>query len=133
MIDIEPIVLDTVAKAVWAEYQDADVSADYIPTPENFPYVYIHEVNNSAYRQSFDDKLKDHHVNVAYSVDVFALDKATAKAVRNIVDNAMQSMKFTRTMAEFTPNLDRTIKRYTLRYTAVVGELNNNTYQMYRS
>lgn len=132
MIDISNIVIDTVAKAVWETYPTADVTADYNPTPEVFPTVFIYEASNTSY-QSFDDSLTEHHVNVMYVVDVFALDLATAKAIRDITDEAMMGMKFTRNFSAPTFNIDRTIKRYTSRYTAVVGELTDNTYQMYRS
>lgn len=133
MIDIENIVVNTVAEAVWGTYPNADVSSDYDPAPETMPTVFIYEASNTAYEQSFDDALKNHHVNVMYQVDVFALDKETAKAIRDIVDTAMQGMKFTRTYSAPTLNIDRTIKRYTLRYEAIVGELIDNKYQMYRS
>jgi hypothetical protein len=63
--------------------------------------------------------------------------KAEAKQIADIVDNAMQSMKFTRTMRSQIPNQDRTIYRVTMRFEAVVGEpiVNNDgttTLQMYR-
>ena len=133
MIDIENIVINTVANAVWATYPDMDVSSDYDPTPESFPCVFIYELANTDYRPSFDDALTPHHVNVMYQVDVYALGKSDAKKIRSIVDAAMQGMKFTRTYSQPTLNVDRTIKRYTSRYTAVVGELTDNKYQMYRS
>ena len=132
MIDIENIVINTVATAVWASYPDADVISDYNPTPESFPCVMIYEAANTSYG-SFDDENVDHHVNVMYQADVFALDKTDAKTIRDIVDGAMMGMKFTRTYSSPTFNIDRTIKRYTMRYTAVVGEPNENeVYQMYR-
>ena len=133
MIDIENIVIDTVANAVWESYPGVDVSSDYDPSPESFPCVFIYELANTAYPQSFDDELTDHHVNVMYQVDVYALDKETAKELRGITDSAMQGMKFTRTFSQPTLNMDRTIKRYTSRYTAIVGELSDSIYQMYRS
>ena len=133
MIDIENIVVNTVADKVYTVYPNADVTSDYNPTPSTIPCVFIYEVANTAYPQSFDDELKDHHVNVMYQADVFALKKSDAKKLRNLVNEAMQSMKFTRTYSSPTLNVDRTIKRYTSRYEAVVGELTDNIYQMYRS
>lgn len=133
MIDIENIVIDTVATAIEAEYPSCLVTADYTPVPESFPTVYIYEANNSAYARSFDDALTDHHVNVNYVIEVYALNKKDAKILRNIADTAMQGMKFTRTFSEPVVNIDRRVRRYLSRYSAVVGELENNTYQMYRS
>lgn len=133
MIDIENIVINTVATAVWETYPNADVSSDYDPTPSTFPCVFIYELGNTSYPESFDDSLKEHLTNVMYQADVFALSKEDAKAIRDIVDTEMLGMKFTRTYNAPTLNVDRTIKRYTLRYTAVVGELTDSKYQMYRS
>jgi hypothetical protein len=48
--------------------------------------------------------------------------KLEAKAILNIADNAMQSMKFWRTMTRQVPNVDRSIYRMIARYRAVVGE-----------
>ena len=139
MIDIANIVIDTVANAIWntTGYANVDVTSDYNPTPETFPCVFIYEASNTAYPQSFDDALTDNHINVMYVVDVFALDLATATELRNICDLAMQGMKFTRNFSQPTFNVDRTIKRYTSRYTAVVGKPitdgSTTTYQIYRS
>ena len=139
MIDISNIVINTVANAIWntTGYSGVEVTSDYNPTPEKFPTVFIYEASNTAYDDSFDDALTDNHVNVMYVVDVFALDLTTATALRDIVDTAMQNMKFTRNFSQPTFNVDRTIKRFTSRYTAVVGKpitKNNQTiYQMYRS
>ena len=133
MIDIENIVINTVAEAVWVSFHNADVTSDYNPTPETFPCVFVYEAANTSHTQTFDDALKDNNVNVMYQVDVFALTKEEAKSLRDIVDTAMQGMKFTRTYSSPTFNIDRTIKRYTSRYTAVVSELKDNKYQMYRS
>lgn len=135
MIDIENIVIDTVATAVWAdaEFADIDVTSDYDPTPDTFPCVFIEQLSNTAYQNSFDDANTDHHVNVMFQIDTFALDKETSKKLRDITDTAMQGMKFTRIYSAPTMNVDRTIKRYTSRYTAIVGELTNSKYQMYRS
>lgn len=139
MIDISNIVINTVANAVWntTGYSGVDVTSDYNPTPETFPCVFIYEASNTAYENSFDDALTNHHVNVMYVIDVFALDLPTATALRDICDTAMQNMKFTRNFSQPTFNVDRTIKRFTSRYTAVVGEPitsgNKTIYQMYRS
>lgn len=137
MIDIANIVIDTISKAVWIEYPKADVSADYDPTPSVFPCVFIYEASNIAYPRSFDDALEDNHVTVMYVVDCFALDLETARKLRDICDATMQDMKFTRNYSAPTFNIDRTIKRYTSRYTAVVGkpiqEGDTKIYQIYRS
>ena len=63
--------------------------------------------------------------------------KAEARNIANIVDAAMQGMKFTRTFMNPLPNLDRTIYRITLRWEAIAGEPittdgTDTTIQMYR-
>ena len=68
----------------------------------------------------------EHHAEVQYAVNVYSNKqtgaKLEAKAIMNIADNAMQGMKFWRTMTRQVPNVDRTIYRLIARYRAVVGE-----------
>lgn len=142
MIDIENIVVNNVIDALESAYGEASpiVYSEYVEIPSEFPCVTVYEADNNVYRQSQDNYLMAHHVNVMYEVNVFCADandkKSTAKAIADVVDTAMQSMKFTRTIRSQIPNQDRTIYRITMRYTAVVGEPSADedmtTYQMYR-
>ena len=141
MIDIENKVLNTVFAEVRNQFADAACYGEYVAVPASFPCVCLYEQSNTTYKPSRDNALQDHQSNLMYSCNVYS-DKTTgkkaeARAIAKIVDDAMQSMKFTRTFFEPLPNLDRTIYRITMRYESVAGEpiiTDNNTitYQMYR-
>ena len=126
MIDIENKVLSVVREAVLAQYPTASVYGEYVEVPASFPCVTVTEDTNYTYVYTKDEQLAEHHAEVQYAVNVYSNKqtgaKLEAKAIMNIADNAMQSMKFWRTMTRQVPNVDRTIYRLIARYRAVVGE-----------
>lgn len=126
MIDIENKVLSVVREAVLAQYPTASVYGEYVEVPASFPCVTVTEDTNYTYVYTKDEQLAEHHAEVQYSVNVYSNKqtgaKLEAKAIMNIADNAMQGMKFWRTMTRQVPNVDRTIYRLIARYRAVVGE-----------
>lgn len=126
MIDIENKVLSVVREAVLAQYPTASVYGEYVEVPESFPCVTVTEDTNYTYVYTKDEQLAEHHAEVQYAVNVYSNKqtgaKLEAKAIMNIADNAMQGMKFWRTMTRQIPNVDRTIYRLIARYRAVVGE-----------
>ncbi len=140
MINIENIVVDRVSEALSpleTEFPDMLIGSMFIEAPGQFPYISVVEDNNFTYQPSHVD-LQEEHAILTYTVNVFANDpllKQTAKRIADIVDTAMQNLKFTRTMSGQTPNIDRTIYRYTMRYEAIVqkGEDIDGviTYQMF--
>jgi len=142
VIDIENIVVNAVATALstyTTEYPDLNVQSMYVDAPSKFPCVSVVEVNNSTYQPSHTE-LQEEHALITYDVNVYTNDpslKTTAKALAEVVDTTMQNLKFTKTMSGQTPNIDRTIYRYTMRYEAIVqkGVSDNSTiiYQMYHN
>ena len=126
MIDIENKVLSVVREAVLAQYPTASVYGEYVEVPASFPCVTVTEDTNYTYVYTKDEQLAEHHAEVQYAVNVYSNKqtgaKLEAKAIMNIADNAMQGMKFWRTMTRQVPNVDRTIYRLIARYRAVVGE-----------
>lgn len=142
MIDIENLIVDKVNTALTPlkqTYKKLKVANDYIEASATFPLVTIVESDNYTHLNTQDAELTDHAVNVAYEVNVYANDpkkKSTAKAIAASVDAEMINNLFTRTFMAKTPNVDRTIYRITMRYTAVVAEPvidgEDITYQMYR-
>ena len=126
MIDIENKVLSVVREAVLAQYPTASVYGEYAEVPASFPCVTVTEDTNYTYVYTKDEQLAEHHAEVQYAVNVYSNKqtgaKLEAKAIMNIADNAMQGMKFWRTMTRQVPNVDRTIYRLIARYRAVVGE-----------
>lgn len=136
MIDVENMVVDAVYKAVKAQYPTAEISSEEKDIPSSFPCVYIVEEDNSTYQRTQDNDLLEHHASVMYSVNVYSNKKngkkAEAKAIMNIVDVTLQSIKFTRTMKMPIRNIDPSVYRITARYTAIIEEKHGNTYQVYR-
>lgn len=125
MTDIENKVTDTIIKAVKAAYPKAVVEDRFNPTPSGFPYVAIYEMDNSEAVQYIDNLPRELYSNVAYEAQVFTNDKyrkSTAKAIAQIIDTAMRGMGFVRTFKQPIPNIDRTIYRIALRYSAIVQE-----------
>lgn len=144
MIDIENKVFNELAEAVRnefkTEYPKLSVIGEHIDIPPSFPCVTIAEDDNYPYARSQDDVSIEHHVNVVYSVNVYTNNvngkKALAKAIADVIDTKMQSLKFTRRMRSQIPNQDRSIYRITMRYSAIVenariDEDGNLTYQIY--
>lgn len=141
MIDIENKVIDTVFNVVRADYPSAQCYGEYVAVPAAFPCVCLYEASNTTYKRSLDTDLNEHQANLLYECNVYSDKgngkKAEARDIANIIDAAMQGMKFTRTFMNPLPNLDRTIYRITIRYEAIAGEPittdgGNTIYQMYR-
>jgi hypothetical protein len=141
MIDIENKVIDTVFSAVRSAFSNAQCYGEYVAVPAAFPCVCLYEANNTTYRRSLDNDLNENQANLLYECNVYSDKangkKAEARAIANVVDTAMQGMKFTRTFMQPLPNMDRTIYRITLRWEAIAGEPittdgENTTIQMYR-
>ena len=141
MIDIENKVLSVVRAAVLAQYPTASVYGEYVDVPASFPCVTVTEDTNYTYVYSKDDTVAEHHTDVQYAINVYSNKKTGAKlearAILKVADDAMQSMKFWRTMTRQVPNVDRTIYRMVARYHAIVGEPfedadGNLVYQIYQ-
>ena len=143
MIDIENLIITKVNTALVPlkqTYPTLKVKNDYVETSAEFPLVTVVESDNYTHLGTQDADLEDHSVNVAYEINVYANDtnmKSTAKRIAAAVDAEMLNNLFTRTFMGKTPNVDRTIYRITMRYTAVVSapvtDGEDITFQMYRN
>lgn len=148
MIDVENLVISTVSTALHSAFDEGFpglvVYGEYVAAPTSFPCVCIVEDDNYRYTAADDEQLAEHYANLVYTVNVYANDgykKTTAREIAKAVDDCMANMKFTRTMQNQLPNIDRSIYRITMRYTAVVGEpitvstegnVTTTTYSVYR-
>lgn len=142
MIDIENLIVTKVNTALATlkqTYTNLKVVSDYIEVSESFPLVSVVQTDNYTHLGTQDAELEDHAVNVTFEINVYANDskkKSTAKKIASAVDEEMLKNLFTRIFMGQTPNVDRTVYRITMRYTAVVAapviDGNNKTYQMYR-
>lgn len=135
MISIETQVIDKVIRAVKAEYPKAVVEDRFTAVPSAFPYVAVYEMNNTVPQRYVDNTGNELYNEVTYEAQIFTNDrvkKSTANAIAQIVDRTMRNLGFLRTFKNPIPNVDTTIYRIALRYTAVVenpthGETNNAT------
>lgn len=126
MIDIQNKVFTECASALRAEYPGIDISARYLEKPARFPHVSVVEYDNSAYERSQTLGVYENHARVMYQVDIYDNDATLAQThcreIAKSVDTVMASMGFTRQSMSPTPNVDRTIFRLTVRYSAVVSQ-----------
>lgn len=142
MIDIESKIVDTIYNAVKANnaYPDADITTGYDEKTAIFPCVVIEEVENTPYRRTNTDDCSENHARISYEVSVYTDSKDHAKtegkAILDIVDNALQGLKFRRVRKNKPLNISRTIFRQYGRWEVIVGKPitvgNNTVYQMYR-
>ena len=140
MIDIGNKVFDTIFNAVKAEYPNADVTTGFDETSAIFPCVVVYEINNAPLRRTMTDDCAENHTRIEYEVSVYTNTVGTAKSegktILEIVDNALQGLKFRRLRKNQPLNIDRTLFRQYGRWEVVVGkpvEIDGNTvYQMYR-
>lgn len=140
MIDIENKVIDTIEQALIDSGITATVSSTFIETPSDFPWVYGREMGNSTYKGTLDTSLFEHHANIDFRWEVYSNKtsgaKTEVKEILNIIDLAMQKMKFTRSSYSFIPNIDRSVTRAYADYSAVVQqgftEEGNVIHRMYR-
>ena len=140
MIDIENKVLSVVRDAVLAQFPTASVYGEYVDVPASFPCVTVTEDTNYTYVYSKDETTAEHHAEVQYAINVYSNKqtgaKLEARAIMRVADDAMQGIKFYRTMTRQVPNVDRTIYRMIARYHAIVGEPmevgNDLVYQIYQ-
>lgn len=126
MIDVENIIFTELATALRTAHSGIQVYGEYVETPAKFPCVTIVEADNAVYERTRDLSGVEHYARIMYEVNIYTNKagslKSDAKSIANTVDTYMTGRLFTRTFRGQTPNIDRTIYRITLRYSAVVRE-----------
>lgn len=95
--------------------------------PEGFPCVSFVVSDNSTLRGTREfGKATENHALISVTVNVYTNNPVGKKelgiAIFQVIDGIMQNHYFTRLMASPMPNVDRTVARFTGRYSAVVGE-----------
>lgn len=126
MIDVENIIFTELATALRTAHSGIQVYGEYVETPAKFPCVTIVEADNSVYEYTRDLSGVEHYARVMYEINIYTNKagslKSGAKAIAKTIDTYMIGRLFTRTFMGQTPNVDRTLYRITMRYTAVVRE-----------
>lgn len=126
MIDVSNVVLRIVKEAVTAQFPDCYFTTSNPDSVTKNRVISMTELDNYTYRGSLDDRGVEHHANVPFQFDVYSNNtngkKEEAKAMMNLLDEALTSNRFTRTMCKPTPNIDRSYYRITARYEAIVAK-----------
>ena len=136
MIDVESKVFDTVSKALKTAFgSDFNVTSEYVPSPSRFPSVSLVEADNYVTQRYRTLKIEN-AANCMYEANVYsnktAGKKSEAKAVANVLDEAMADLGFTRTMRNTIPNLnDASIYRIVCRYEAVIIPNDDGNYYIH--
>ena len=123
MTDIENKVIDTIIRAVEIAYPAALVEDRYNPSPASFPHAAVYELSNTNIKRYVDNLENELYSSLTYEVQVSANDKykkSTAKAIASLIDGEMRGMGFLRTFKHPVPNVDRTVYRIVMRYSAIV-------------
>ena len=100
---------------------------------DKFPLVVITEVNNLPTYQTTKTQKRETVSNVYYEINIYATDKAVntttiskaqiCEELKFLTDKVMSNyFQLERTLCEPTPNLDESVYRITMRYTAVLFE-----------
>lgn len=124
MIDIEPVLYNSVANQLYSAFGvEILVSDTYTEAPSKFPFVSVVEVDNAIYSPSVTLDRIENHARVSYQIDIFTNNPGTkkinSKTIAKVVDSIMVGMGFRRASSMQTPNIDRKIYRYTLRYDGI--------------
>jgi len=125
MIDISNVVMRIIKDAVSTAYPNCAFTSDQPAELSVFPAVTVVESDNHSYDEGLDNTYEEEYANVMYDVNVYSNKKdgkrAEAKAIVNLLDNAMIKAGFKRMMKQELPNIDRTIYRIMARYKAVAS------------
>lgn len=100
---------------------------------DKFPVVILSEINNMPIQQTTKTRFRETVSNIYYEVNIYARDMAVGtntisnaeicNELKVLTDKVMNGyFQFERTLSEPTPNLDNTVYRITLRYTATLYE-----------
>ena len=136
MIDCENLVFTHVSQALKTAYGSGfNVTGEYVPSPSQFPSVSIVEADNYV-AQRYRTENVENAVTVMYETNVYsnktAGKKSEAKAIANILDEAMASIGFTRTSRNVVPNLnDASIYRIVCRYEGTIIPNDDGNYYIH--
>lgn len=125
MVDIENEVFNRVAQALRKEFTGIQVYSERIAAMSSFPAVILIEDENArpqgTLSLSNDPQLS---ADLMYTAEIYSNltsgKKSEAKRIREVVAREMNAMGFNQTYSNPTDNVDRTIFRYTLRFTKTI-------------
>jgi len=126
MIDIQSKVVDTIFTAVTTQYPNADVTTGFDEKTAVFPCVVVQESDNIPYQNANTDDCAENYTRLIYEVSVYTDDvnkaKTEGRKILNIVDTALQGLKFRRIRMNQPINIGRTIFRQYIRSEVIVSK-----------
>lgn len=126
MIDIEYEVMTIIYNAVTVNYPNAKFESTLNLSPSEFPCVCVEEIDNTTRTSTVDSSGNESYANVSYEINIFTNDtsgkKATAKAIRDLIDVAMTRHGFERTMTNPISLDSGTKYRMILQYSGAVSK-----------
>ena len=138
MIDIENKVFSDVATLLRNKFEGISVYGEYIEAPSSFPCVTLVEDDNSTDTRFSTLTEIEEITSVMFTANVYSnkanAKKSEAKAIAEAVSDMMASLGFRRSLMNPIPNVDRTIYRITMRFSAKVRKKvvdGNNVYTIY--
>lgn len=126
MIDIENLVIDTMANGIHDVHANLPVTRGYIEENAEYPCLVIREVNNEPVQRTDTDDCAENYSRVTYQIDVYSSKDGTARSecreLIKLADGIMQGMKFRRTFLSEPRLTNRSVFRQYARYTAIVAK-----------
>lgn len=142
MIDIANKVVDTIYNAVKAQnaFPNADVTTGFDETQAIFPCIVVEETDNVPVRSTNTDSCAENYTRITFEISVYTNNRDSAKTtgvqILDLVDTAMQGLKFRRIRKNQPLNTARTLFRQYARYEVIVTKPvtvgNNTVYRLYR-
>lgn len=142
MIDIANKVVDTIYNAVKAQnaFPNADVTTGFDETQAIFPCIVVEETDNVPVRSTNTDSCAENYTRITFEISVYTNNRDSAKTtgvqILDLVDTAMQGLKFRRIRKNQPLNTARTLFRQYARYEVIVAKPvtvgNNTVYRLYR-
>lgn len=130
MISIDNKIITDITDALEAQflerYPNLCVYDSDPELPEGFPCVSVVASDNITLRSTREfGKATENHAIITITVNVYTNNAVGKKelgiAIFQVIDEILQNYNFTRLMASPMPNINRSVARFTGRYSAVVG------------
>lgn len=126
MIDIEKDVFKKIVDAVTIDYPDIKILGEQPSKLAKFPCIIIEEKDNYMHDKSQDSGSLENYAVVMYEVNVYSNrvngKKDECKRIRDIIDNRLELMGFSRISSVPMSTSDATVYRIVSRYRATVSK-----------
>ena len=125
MINVENEIFTIISTVLRDKYEGIYVTGEYLNIPPTFPAVSIEEVNNTIRDDTRDSSFEEKYSRIVYDINVYSNKKTgkktEAKEIANTIDKQLIKMGFSRPFFQSIPSEDKTIYRFTGRYTATIS------------